>query len=73
MTFCLQDQPRSAETYVDPEAASIHSDESPETTLERTRHLLARSRMTLDAATRQLNKRDDRQDSSQHQPGKSGT
>lgn len=48
---------------MDPESAAIHTDESPETTLDRTKHLLARSRQTLDAATRLLNKRDDEQDS----------
>lgn len=48
---------------MDPEAVAIQADESPETTLDRTRHLLARSRMTLDAATRRLNKRDDERES----------
>ena len=59
----MQSQPLRAERQVDPESAAIHTDESPETTLDRTKHLLARSRQTLDAATRQLNKRDDEQDS----------
>jgi hypothetical protein len=49
---------------VDPESSAIQADESPETTLDRTRHLLARSRMTLDAATRRLNNRDDERESS---------
>jgi len=49
---------------VDPEAAAIQSDETPEVTLDRTRHLLARSRMTLDAVTRRLNRRDDEYDAS---------
>jgi hypothetical protein len=40
---------------VDPEAAAIQSDETPETTLDRTRHLIARSRQTLEAANRRLN------------------
>jgi hypothetical protein len=49
---------------VDPDTATIQTDESPETTLDRTRHLIARSRQTLDLATRQLKKRVDEQDSS---------
>jgi hypothetical protein len=47
---------------MDPDAPTIHSDETPEMTLDRTRHLIARSRMTLDAAARRLNRRTDEQD-----------
>ena len=53
---------------MDPDASTIQSDETPETTLDRTRHLLARSRMTLDAATRRLNRHDDEQ----YEPGQHG-
>ena len=62
MFLCLQDQPHQVETRVDPDSSPIQSDESPETTLDRTRHLLARSRMTLDVATRRLNRYDDEYD-----------
>ncbi len=48
---------------MDPEAASIQANEPPEVTLDRTRHLLARSRMTLDAANRRLHRHDDERDS----------
>ena len=54
---------------MDAEAAGIQSDESPETTLDRTRHLLARSRKTLDAATRQLNKHEDEYESTRQSGG----
>ena len=49
---------------MDPEALAIQADESLETTLDRTRHLLARSRMTLNEVTRRLNKRDHEHESS---------
>jgi hypothetical protein len=39
---------------VDPKPNTIQPNESPETTLDRTRRLLARSRLTLDAAERRL-------------------
>jgi len=56
---------------VDPEAAAIQSDETPETTLDRTRHLLARSRQTLDAANKRLNKREHEHESSSGDRGDS--
>jgi hypothetical protein len=56
---------------VDADSAAIQTDESPETTLDRTKHLLARSRRTLDDATRRLNRRDDDQDVSSRRSGDS--
>jgi hypothetical protein len=58
----LQDQHLSAEQPVDSQAAAIQTNESPEATLDRTRHLLARSRMTLDAANKRLSQREDGQE-----------
>ena len=65
----MHNQTHSTEKHVDPEGATIQSDESPETPLDRTRHLLARSRLTLDAATRQLNTWDVERESSQRRAG----
>jgi hypothetical protein len=58
---------------VDPDAASIHANETPEMTLDRTRHLLARSRQTLDAANKRLNKQDDQRESSPRRGRDSGS
>jgi hypothetical protein len=40
---------------LDSQPKNIQPNESPETTLDRTRQLIARSRLTLDAADRRLN------------------
>ena len=45
---------RSVERLVDPEIALNRVDETPQETIQRTRHLLARSRATLDAANERL-------------------
>jgi hypothetical protein len=65
----VQNQTHSAEQHVDPEGATIQSDESPETPLDRTRHLLARSRLTLAAATGKLNTWEDEREWSQRRDG----
>jgi hypothetical protein len=47
---------------VDSDSKNIQPNETPEATLDRTRHLLARSRRTLDAADRRLGAHDDEEE-----------
>jgi hypothetical protein len=61
----------SAEQPVDPDATTIQPDESPEVTLDRTRRLLARSRITLDAADRRLSPYDGEETPAPHRPADS--
>ena len=61
----------NAEQPVDPDSNTVQPDESPEVTLNRTRHLLARARRTLDAADRRLGTHDDDGMSTRRRPGDS--
>ena len=53
---------------MDPKPNPIQPNETPKTTLDRTRQLLARSRLTLDAASRRLGAHDDEERPLRNEP-----
>jgi hypothetical protein len=52
---------------VDPEASPIQPNEAPEITLDRTRQLIARSRLTLAAVERRLGSDEDEEQTARRQ------